>query len=131
MKLWFFNRLTCLAEFDVDLNKQTVSMTRINYDPLWSPFQQQSPSFSDFEWFLETRCFPRQRYNLKELLRLFDLDHYDPWRIVVKTHGTVANDPCWLLFETDIGDIEVPLLGGVLNVNATKIRSEACRTLDM
>ncbi|MBR1743152.1 MAG: hypothetical protein IJ733_15045 [Lachnospiraceae bacterium] len=51
-----------------------------------------SPSFTDYENFLEERCFPRTRDHLKELLRDLELDYYDPLAIVRKTHGKLAGD---------------------------------------
>lgn len=51
---------------------------------------------ADFEYFLEDRCFPRTRYNLKELLEEMDLPMYDPLLIIGKTKGRVYGDYQWI-----------------------------------
>ena len=54
------------------------------------------PSWEDFEYFLESRCFPRGRDYLKEILRDLDLDFYDPIAIIEKTKGRMAEDKQWI-----------------------------------
>ena len=123
MKLWYMHKLQCLAEIEVDFETRAIEYTIKHFDSLWSPFQWGDPTFEDFEWFLETRCFPRARHNLKEILTALNMDHYDPWLIVKHTHGTVANEPCWFLFDTDTGILDIPLSGGTLYVDAEEIKS--------
>lgn len=61
----------------------------------------KNPDIKDFEDFLESRCFPRERYNCRELLKLLDVQCYDPMAIVRKTHGVQNEDHCWLKFGDD------------------------------
>lgn len=58
-----------------------------------------SATLDDFEEFLETRCFPKTRANCKELLRMLDVDFYEPYLIVLKTHGVMCHDDFWIKFE--------------------------------
>lgn len=54
------------------------------------------PSWEDFEYFLESRCFPRTREHLRMILDELGLDSYDPLTIVEKTEGRMAEDLQWL-----------------------------------
>lgn len=71
-------------------------------DPVLLPFGiNKNPDIKDFEDYLESRCFPRERYNCRELLKLLDVQCYDPMAIVKKTHGVQNEDHCWLKFGDD------------------------------
>ena len=50
----------------------------------------------DFEYFLESRCFPRGRDYMKDILRDMGLDSYDPLAIIEKTKGRMAEDKQWI-----------------------------------
>lgn len=54
------------------------------------------PDWEDFEYFLESRCFPRGRDYMKDILRDLGLDSYDPLSIIEKTGGRMAEDKQWL-----------------------------------
>ena len=55
-----------------------------------------SPSWADFEDFLEERCIPRQRAGLREYLETLGIDEYDPLAIIQKTKGRMAEDSQWM-----------------------------------
>ena len=61
----------------------------------------ESPTYKDYEEFLEYRCFPKTRYNCRELLDALDIDFYNPYAICRKTHGIMFGDFYWLKFEGD------------------------------
>lgn len=46
--------------------------------------------------FLESRCVPKGRYNLKDCLKELDIPQYDPLKIIKKTYGRIADDNEWL-----------------------------------
>ena len=54
------------------------------------------PDWEDFDYFLESRCFPRTRDHLKLVLRDLGLDSYDPLAIIEKTEGRMAEDKQWI-----------------------------------
>ena len=58
-----------------------------------------TPTWKDFETFLEDRCFPRTRDKLKLVLEDVGVDHYDPLLIIRKTHGRMAEDHAWIDIE--------------------------------
>ncbi|MCI6581903.1 MAG: hypothetical protein PUB89_14735 [Oscillospiraceae bacterium] len=94
------DELISKIEYDYPQNKVTVE----NYidEPVLLPFGiNTSPTIEDLEYYLESRCFPRDRVNCKELLKLLDVQCYDPMAIVRKTHGVQNEDYCWLKFGDD------------------------------
>ena len=54
--------------------------------------RNESPTFEDYEAFLESRCFPRTRDKMKLMLKELDLPFYDPLMIIEKTKGRMAED---------------------------------------
>lgn len=45
------------------------------------------------------RCWKPERQDCEELISLIGLDEYNPYEIVMKTHGRMAQDPIWFRFE--------------------------------
>ena len=60
---------------------------------------KEAPTGDDFLAFLEERCIPRQRDGLRYYLDELRLDEYDPWQIVQRTCGRMAEDNQWLRVE--------------------------------
>ncbi len=56
----------------------------------------EKPDWTDFEEFLEDRCFPRTRDQLRLVLSDLGLDSYDPLAIIEKTQGKMAEDFQWI-----------------------------------
>ena len=54
------------------------------------------PTWEDLQNFLEERCIPRQREGLRAYLDALGLDEYDPWEIVRRTQGRMAEDQQWI-----------------------------------
>jgi hypothetical protein len=54
------------------------------------------PTWEDFEYFLEDRCVPKTRFGMKEILKDYGLDSFDPLAIIEKTGGRMAEDHQWL-----------------------------------
>ena len=59
----------------------------------------EQPTYAHFKEFLERRCFPKTRYNCKQLLQDASLGYYDPWAIVKKNHGVMSDDLFWIKFD--------------------------------
>ena len=84
---------------DVDFLNQRVSVQNRTEDVLHRAFGVlEKPTWSDFEAFLQTRCFPATRGNARELLNDLHLTAYDPLQIVEKTRGRTAEDDMWMKF---------------------------------
>ena len=58
-----------------------------------------TPTWTDFETFLEERCIPRSRAGLREYLETIGVDKYEPLAIIKKTGGRMAEDNQWLEVE--------------------------------
>lgn len=54
------------------------------------------PTWADLMAFLEERCVPRQREGIREYLEVLGLDEYDPWEIIKRTQGRMAEDEQWI-----------------------------------
>ena len=48
---------------------------------------------------LESRCFPRTRDKMKLILNELNIPFYDPYMIVEKTQGRMAEDDFWIKIE--------------------------------
>ena len=57
------------------------------------------PVWEDLMSFLEERCIPQGRAGLREYLESHGLQEYDPWQIIKKTQGRMAEDQQWLSME--------------------------------
>lgn len=93
MRLWYLWRDTVCAIIDVDERYQKVKVYNYTSDLINRPFGRvESPTFEQFEEFLESRCFPRTRDKMKLMLKELDLPFYDPLMIIEKTGGRMADD---------------------------------------
>lgn len=59
----------------------------------------EKPSYEEYLEFLESRCFPRTRDKMKLVLEDLDLPFYEPFMIIEKTEGRMAEDNFWLKIE--------------------------------
>ena len=59
----------------------------------------ENPDFDEYTEFLKSRCFPETRDKLKLVLRELDLPFYDPFMIIEKTQGRMAEDNFWIRIE--------------------------------
>ena len=82
---------------DVDFRHEQIYITNKTNNLLHRAFGViEEPSWDDFQRFLEERCFPRTRAELKLVLREVGVSSYDPMQIVEKTQGRMAEDHQWL-----------------------------------
>lgn len=80
-----------------DFMKEEITIENRTDDILHRAFGiNEKPTWDDFEYFLEDRCFPRTRDKLKLVLKDIGVDHYDPLTIIRKTHGRMAEDQQWI-----------------------------------
>lgn len=84
-----------------DFTEKTVTAQNHISDPVKTAFGNNvSPSWNDFEAFLEDRCVPRQRAGLREYLETIGVEEYEPYAIIQKTGGRMAEDNQWISVET-------------------------------
>ena len=81
----------------VDFMREKVEVINKTDEVIHQAFGAKArPDWEDFEYFLESRCFPRSRDHMKSILRDLGLDNYDPLAIIEKTGGRMAEDKQWL-----------------------------------
>ena len=92
------NRLCTVI--DVNDREQRVKIKNYVTDPMYRAFgRNEHPSYREYEEFLESRCFPRTRDKMKILLEELNLPFYDPFMIIQKTEGKMAEDDFWIRIE--------------------------------
>lgn len=98
---------TVMSHVIADYGANKVKVTNYTDDIIFTPFGvNMNPTIDDFEAFLESRCFPRERRNCKQLLDDLGLINYSPILIVMKTHGRQLEDYCWIKFKGEDLDYE-------------------------
>lgn len=81
----------------VDFMREKVEVINKTDEVIHQAFGAKArPDWEDFEYFLESRCFPRSRDQMKSILRDLGLDNYDPLAIIEKTGGRMAEDKQWV-----------------------------------
>lgn len=85
---------------DVDFLNERVTIKNRTDDILYRAFGVvENPTWQQFQEFLEDRCFPKTRGNMKAILKELNIDSYDPLQIVERTRGRTADDNLWLKFK--------------------------------
>ena len=87
---------------DVDERKKRVQIRNYTQDDQLRAFGViEEPTWAQYEAFLESRCFPAERDKMKLILRDLDLPFYDPFLIIQKTEGRMAEDDFWIRIEKE------------------------------
>ena len=93
LRLRYLNGDRLCTIIDVNDREQRVKIKNYVTDPLYRAFgRNEHPSYKDYEEFLESRCFPRTRDKMKIILEELNLPFYDPFMIIQKTEGKMAED---------------------------------------
>lgn len=98
MRMYYMNHNDLCTLIDIDFKHEKIYIQ--NYTdqiPLRAFGVLTEPKWSDFEYFLEERCFPRTRDHAKEILREMNLPFYDPLLIIEKTQGYMEGDHQWII----------------------------------
>lgn len=92
---------TCTVIY-VDFGREQIAIQNRTDDLLHRAFGvNEVPTWSDFELFLESRCFPRSRGYAKQIVQGLGLmGGYDPLEIAEATGGRTAEDEMYLTFRT-------------------------------
>ena len=100
VRLWYMHNQKVCTIIEVDeLNKK---VTAVNYtdNVMFRAFGSvENPDYAMYTEFLESRCFPESRDKMKLVLREIDLPFYDPFMIIEKTRGRMAEDDFWIKIE--------------------------------
>lgn len=102
MVINFYNNDILETTIYADKQKETILIENHTNDIIHLAFgTNENPSWHDFETFLEDRCVPRTRANIKEILEMMDIQQYDPISICQVTKGRMAEDNSWLDIDLD------------------------------
>lgn len=97
MTMYYMNGDNVSTEIDVDFKHEKIYIHNKEDNILHRAFGIiTEPTWEDFQQFLESRCFPRSRANIKDILKGMDLTDYDPLQIIEKTQGRMAEDHQWI-----------------------------------
>lgn len=100
LRLWYMHRQNLCTLIDVDEMKHQVIIKNYTDNVLFRAFgNTEDPSFEQYKEFLESRCFPESRDKMKLVLKDLDLPFYDPFMIIEKTEGRMAEDDFWIQIE--------------------------------
>ena len=95
--LKFWDAHTLCTTIAVDFTEQTLCVENHTKRLVKTAFgKNRLPTWEDLQDFLEERCIPRQREGLRAYLDALGLDEYDPWEIVRRTQGRMAEDQQWI-----------------------------------
>lgn len=96
MRMDFMCEDECCTQILVDFKHEKIEIHNTTDNILLRAFGiNVNPTWEDFLEFIEERCFPRKRDNLKMILDDLDLDFYDPLYIIEKTKGQMGEDMQW------------------------------------
>jgi len=88
------------ADVEIDYSNRKIIYQPYSDNIYILPFgTKRQPNMLDLNRFFESRCFPKERSNSKQLLQDLGVDTYDPLVIVKITHGRQLEDYCWIRFE--------------------------------
>ncbi|WP_026496500.1 helix-turn-helix domain-containing protein [Butyrivibrio sp. WCD3002] len=100
MRLWYYHRDTVCTIIDVDIINMRVKIKNYTDNLIFRAFgRNEHPSFSEYEDFLRSRCFPEERDKMKLVLKDLGIPFYDPLLIIEKTGGRMAEDDFWIRIE--------------------------------
>lgn len=87
----------CCTQILVDFKHKKIEIINTTENIIHRAFGiNVKPTWEDFENFLEDRCFPKTRGHMRTILKDLELDFYDPFSIIEKTHGNMKEDLQWL-----------------------------------
>ena len=100
LRLWYMHDRRVCTIIDVDERNKEVKIKNYTENTFFRAFgQDENPGFEAYEEFLESRCFPRSRDKMKLILKDLNLPFYDPFMIIEKTEGRMAEDHFWIKIE--------------------------------
>ena len=100
IRLWYmYNQMVCTI-IDVNELKREVRIYNCTDNVMFRAFGvTEKPDFEMYTEFLESRCFPEGRDKMKLVLKDLNLPFYDPFMIIEKTEGRMAEDDFWIRIE--------------------------------
>ena len=105
IRMWYMYKNKPCTLIDVDEAKKIVRIKNYVDNVQFTAFGNNTePSIADYEDFLESRCLPKSRDKIKLELKELDIPFYDPYLIIKKTQGRMAEDDFWIQIEKEKKD---------------------------
>lgn len=102
LRLWYMFKEEVCTLIDVDEKNRKVEIYNYTNDLIFRAFgKNEDPSYDEYQGFIESRCFPKNRDNLKVYLRELDIPFYEPLMIIERTLGKMADDDFWIRIERE------------------------------
>lgn len=96
---YMYENIVCTV-IDVDEINRKVKIKNYIENTLFRAFGiNNEPTFEEYENFLESRCFPKERDKIKIELKKLNIPFFDPFMIIEKTQGRMAEDKFWIKIE--------------------------------
>lgn len=86
------------ADVIIAADRKSLIYKKYTEDILKVPFAFDNPTIEQMYDFIESRCMPKERTQLQDYLEELDLEEYNPWDIVKRTHGVMWEDFLWFKF---------------------------------
>lgn len=100
VRLWYMHNQDVCTLIEVDEASRQVHIKNYTEKLMFRAFGvNEKPDYEAYLEFLESRCFPRSRDKMKLILKDLDLPFYDPFLIIEKTEGKMAEDNFWIKIE--------------------------------
>ena len=100
LRLWYMHDQQLCTLIDVDEINRKIKIKNYTDNILFCAFGGvEHPDYESYMAFLESRCFPRSRDKMKLILKDLDIPFYDPFLIIEKTEGRMAEDDFWIKIE--------------------------------
>lgn len=97
--LYMYKQMLCTV-IDIDEVLRKVHICNYTDNILFRAFGiNEEPTYEQYLEFLESRCFPKNRDKMKLILKDLELPFYDPFLIIEKTEGRMAEDDFWIQIE--------------------------------
>lgn len=102
VRMWYMYKDKICTLIDVDEVKEIVRIKNYAGNVMFTAFGNiVEPDIEDYKEFLESRCFPRTRDKIKLELERLNVPFYDPYMIIQKTQGRMAEDDFWIRMDDD------------------------------
>ena len=100
IRLWYMHQQKVCTIIDVNEVKKEIHVMNYTDNSMFRAFgAEEHPDYIMYQEFLESRCFPESRDKMKLVLKDLDLPFYDPFMIIEKTEGRMAEDDFWIRIE--------------------------------
>ncbi|MBQ9700374.1 MAG: helix-turn-helix domain-containing protein [Lachnospiraceae bacterium] len=100
IRLHYMHNQRLCTLIDVDEAHKRIKIVNYTDNVMFRAFGMvENPDYDMYTEFLESRCFPESRDKLKLVLEDLDLPFYDPFMIIEKTEGRMAEDDFWIKIE--------------------------------